>query len=813
MPTPTKPIPTSSASKPSAAASFLTGLAGGARPRPNTPASIISRWLPFGLLVSFAWLTIYLVRPPEPVPADSPASAFSAVRAVEALSTIARAPHSIGTPAHAAVRAFLVQRCQSLGLLTRVQDTTIVTGSEGVLTAARVQNVIARLPGRQPGGRAVLVLTHYDSQPHTLGASDDGAGVAAALETMRALRAGPPLTHDVIWVFTDGEEAGLLGARAYAADTARLRRKVGVVLNFEARGNAGASSLFEVNSGWALGEFAQAAPVPVGSSLAYEIYRYLPNNTDFTAFRAAGLPGLNFAFSEGYSYYHSLADTPEHLDLGSLQHQGEYMLPLVRHFANIPLIAQATPARTFFNPLGKWLVLYDARWNYALSVLAGTALLAAAGRARQRGQLRVGGLLGGALAWLGGLVLVLATGWALTRLVAEAYPQYAVFYDQAFYNVRCYHLALIALGGAVFGAYYRMLRRWLRPESLYGGALLLMAVLQLAIQVQAPTLGFLLGLPLLFGGLSWLWTQRQDAYSLEAEASSSSQPFGLLPLLLGALPAVALLAPLLSAVLTLAGLGALVLVAMFLLTVLLGLLLPTLLPLLDRVAFTPARMGWGLPVLTSLVGMGALAAGHASSQPTAEHPQQTHLYYLLDADQAQAHWLSANPQPNAWTRQLLPAPTFSPLPNLFPGSAQPLLHQVAPVLALAAPTIEVLADSIVPNGRHCRVQVRPRRAGVVSLRLSWERGRLRGLRVAGHPVEPASLATSNGYVTLTFFAPGPEGVLLELDAADGRPLPLLVTDRSLQLPAVAGTPPLPASLIPAPGYSSFTTQVAKKFTL
>lgn len=87
---------------------------------------------------------------------------------------------------------------------------------------------MARLPGTVPGGRAVLVLAHYDSQPHAPGAGDDGAGVAAMLETARVLRAGPPLRHDVSWLFSDGEEAGLLGVRAFAADTARLRRTVGV---------------------------------------------------------------------------------------------------------------------------------------------------------------------------------------------------------------------------------------------------------------------------------------------------------------------------------------------------------------------------------------------------------------------------------------------------------------------------------------------------------------------------------------------------------------------------------------------------------
>jgi hypothetical protein len=158
------------------------------------PDSFISRWLPLGGLVLAAWLAIYLVRAPNPVPANAPATIFSAERALREVNVIARQPHSIGTPANAAVRDYLVQRCRALGLRTRVQDTTVITGAGSLLTEARVQNVIAWLPGRISGGKAVLVLAHYDSQPHTFGASDDGAGVAAALETMRALRAAPPPT-------------------------------------------------------------------------------------------------------------------------------------------------------------------------------------------------------------------------------------------------------------------------------------------------------------------------------------------------------------------------------------------------------------------------------------------------------------------------------------------------------------------------------------------------------------------------------------------------------------------------------------------
>src|SRR5207249_5261569 len=105
----------------------------------------------------------------------------------------------------------------------------------GYQEAGGVQNIMARLPGREPGGSDVLLMAHYDGVEAGPAAADDGAGSAAILETLRALRAGPPLAHDVVALFTDGEEAGLLGAAAFVREHP-WAKDVGIALNFEARG-------------------------------------------------------------------------------------------------------------------------------------------------------------------------------------------------------------------------------------------------------------------------------------------------------------------------------------------------------------------------------------------------------------------------------------------------------------------------------------------------------------------------------------------------------------------------------------------------
>ncbi|QKG57170.1 M20/M25/M40 family metallo-hydrolase [Hymenobacter sp. BRD128] len=642
------------------------------------------RWLPLLGLALVAGLAVWLVRPPRPAPATAPATGFSAYRAQRDVAVVASQPHPLGTAANAQVRDYLLSRCRELGLTASVQDLSLVLTDPGQLAAARVQNVLARLPGRQPGGPAVLVLAHYDSQPHTPGAGDDGAGVAAMLETIRALRAGPPLAHDVIWLFTDGEEAGWLGARAYAADTARLRREVGVALNFEGRGNAGASLTFEVSpqNGWVMREYARAAPYPISSSLFYEAYRHLPNNTDFTPLRQAGITGLNFAFVDGHPYYHSPADLPGHLDLGSLQHHGSYMLSLVRHFGNIPLTHTKAPDETFFNPLGTWLVRYPATWGLPLTQLTVSLLLLALVLAYQRGRFSWGGLLGGMLAWVGGLALLLLTGWGLLALVAACYPQYSAFYDRASYNALAYQGALLALGLALFAAYYGVLSRFVRPGSLVGGALVVVAGLLGLLQWQAPSSAFLLAWPLLAATLGWGLGLRHPTSPARPLTPGLAVATSLLTL-----PAVALLVPTTYLLLVIFGLSILSLTALLFLAILLGLLLPLLLPVLSLPAGVGRRpaIGWLLPGLALAEVLAALLMGHLTRQPTAAQPQQTHLFYALDAAHSQAYWLSAAPQPDAWTRRVFTQPQLTPLPALFSQATAPVLHQAAPVLPLAPP--------------------------------------------------------------------------------------------------------------------------------
>lgn len=264
------------------------------------------------------------------VPTDP--SAFSAVRAKQALERLIGTgqPHPVGSRENRAVRTRLEQQLASLGLEPTVHSK-LSCGGFGL--CARVENVLVEIPGEQRSG-AIALAAHYDSVPAGPGASDDGAGVASLLEIARALVHGPKLRRSVWLWFTDGEEMGLLGARALVSEPS-LWQNVSVVVNVEARGTRGPSLMFESstpNDGL-IDAFARSVRRPVAGSTFYAVYRSLPNDTDLTVFRNAGLTGLNLAFIGGATRYHTPGDALASLSQRSLQHEGEQALALVRTFA------------------------------------------------------------------------------------------------------------------------------------------------------------------------------------------------------------------------------------------------------------------------------------------------------------------------------------------------------------------------------------------------------------------------------------------------------------------------------------------------
>ncbi|MEO8452657.1 MAG: M28 family peptidase, partial [Gemmatimonadota bacterium] len=328
------------------------------------------------LIALSAALIIRANRTPAPRSAGGPATEFSAERAMRHVRAMAERPHPTGSADNARVRAYLVAELTALGLTPEIQEATGVGTRYQV--AGRVYNVLARVAGTSPRGPAVLLMAHYDGVEAAPAAGDDAAGSSMVLETLRALRAGPPLVHDVIALFTDGEEAGLLGAAAFvrehrwAADAG-----AGVTLNFDNRGTGGRVFMFETGAGnLDVVRVLRGAPGVSATSLMVTVYRTLPNDTDLSEVALLNGPALNFAFAAGVERYHTTEDDVAHLDPGSVQSGGAQMLALARAFGTGPLPRPHTGDAVFFDFPLLGVIYYPESWAVGLAVVAAVLVLA-----------------------------------------------------------------------------------------------------------------------------------------------------------------------------------------------------------------------------------------------------------------------------------------------------------------------------------------------------------------------------------------------------------------------------------------------------
>ena len=648
------------------------------------------RIIPFLILIlvtGFLVLAVYPIRPPAVAPAGSPPAEFSADRAAGHLEHFALAPHPTGSAENARVRGYLVAAMATLGLAPEIQTTAVFRPSPRIVLGATVSNIIGRLRGTD-NTRAVMLAAHYDSVPGSPAVSDDGSGIAALLETARALQAGSPLQNDVIFLMTDGEELGLLGARAFVTEHP-WAKEVAVVLNFEARGTRGPSMLFETgaDNAWLMRQFAAAVPYPAGYSYLYEFYKRMPNDTDFTVFRQSGMTGLNFAFAEGWERYHTARDDLQNLDLRSLQHDGSYALSLVRRLGNMDLSQQESGDAVYFSFLGKTFH-YPQRWAFPLAVAAMLLFAGVLALGLKRGCLSWRGMMLGFAGWMISALFSAAAAHFVWQLIAKTSLVTPSLYGIG-YNSELYSTAFLALIAAIMVGFCAAMDDLASGENLAAGAILWWTFAALATGVSFPGASYLFVWPLLLSSLALgIVFRNADRFGVQQRA---------LIWLLPAFAGIVLVAPLPYALLEMLSTNGLVPLALAT-AMLVGFLYPLV------CAMTQASKGWLTAFMTAgafiLFGIAILARGYDSSNPAPDS-----LFYLLDKDNGQASWVSTDAKTDEWTLQYLGSdPTRGNLRE-FVGLSLPVLWSSAAVTGLEEPRVSVLRASANGEVRNLRLLV------------------------------------------------------------------------------------------------------------
>ena len=751
-------------------------------------------------IVACAAFSLHQTNPPNVVPASAPLTEFSAERALKHLEVIAKSPHPTGSQAHAEVRDYVLRELSAAGLNPEVQQTTSVNRNWGrMIQVGTVENIIARLPGTAHAGKTLLLSAHYDSRSHSFGANDNGAAVAGLLETVRALKSGEPLKNDLIFLFTDGEEDALLGAKAFASESP-WAQNVGLAVNFEARGNTGPSIMFETSdeNGWLIKEFARAAPAPVVSnSLAYEIYKLLPADTDLTVYKKSGWSGLNFAYINGSPHYHTQLDSLDKTDLRSLQHHGSYALALAQHFGNIELENQKAANAIYFDVFGWKLVHYSSRWVMPLTVLIAVLFIAVVIAGFRKKRLRVAGV---ALGFLAFLVLLVSLSFGLAFVwsqIGKSRSEFAAA-PGGLYSGQLYLLGLAMLAVAGTSALYALCARKFNCESLTVGALLWWVLLLAGVSLYLPGGSYLLAWPLLFSliGLGVTFWAR-ETYSGKIW----------IVLILCAIPGIMFFVPLIYQTfngLTLAWTSALI----GMLVLLLGTLVPHL-----HIITRPQRFLF--PSVLALVGLLLLVIGVSASRFDAQHPKQDTVFYGLLADSGTALWASNERQSDEWTSQFFGVQAGAgPMPGLFYADTfSPYMQSGAPSVNLPAPLVTLLEANTNNGVRALRLRVTsPRNAPVASIYVDSNTEMLRVLVNGKHiddAADPGPFGRMNQW-SMRYYALPKDGIEFYCETKSTGPIKLRVVDQSYELPAQTFRP-RPDYIIPSSAWLTDSTFVSKSF--
>lgn len=736
-----------------------------ALPERQTPAAPESPvWaLPLALIL-FALLLMGVGQryaPPSPKGEDAPPAEFSGGRAFAVLRSLLGdgSPHPTGSAANARVRDRILAVLSGHGYAPEVQ-AGFACNERNV--CGRVENVVARLDGSEPGA-AVMLAAHYDSVAAGPGVSDDMTGVAAILEAARVLKAGPKPRHTIVLLLEDGEELGMLGARAFVEDHP-LARQVRAVVNLEGRGSSGPSLMFETSAenGWLVPLYS-AVDRPVTSSLFETLYNRLPNGTDFSIFERAGMHGFNLAFIGDPTHYHTRLDNLANASPATLQHHGDNALAAIQALAAADLPLRPRGNAVFFDVLSLGLVYWPEAWTPGIAGLALLVLLAVAALLVRRRRVGGGAVAWGFAGWLGMLLACGLAGFGLRLLLgmtAASGVQWAAHpfpFQAAFWAIA---LAAVGMTAALLSRRAGFLGLWL-------GVWIGWALAGLLLSLTLPGLSYFFLVPALAAGLAGL------VLALRGGAGS------VLAALLPAAVAAVLWFPPLTMIYD--GLGAMVLAGIALLA---GVVFSSLAPLFS----SPSRLGRRVvPLAAAAAAAVFLAVAVASPLHSAESPDVLNLTFYQDADEGKARWIAFDRSPRLpLPPGLAKAAPFRPQrEKAFPwsGGANAWVAD-APSLDVPGPELTVLADAVEGGKRRLRVRLRSLRGAPDAILILPEAARVEAFAAQGRPIPERTDDTLSPRDWFFYFlaAIPPEGVEIDLVLGETAPQTWYFSDLSLGLP-------------------------------
>jgi len=455
----------------------------------------VKKLIPFyAILLSFLlfFLQHMISQPPQPVSIESPSNHFSAERAYKILEVLLKEnePHPVGSKLNKIIKERLMEELNKLDIEYEEQKTWSCS-SRG-FACAEVENLIGIIPGKEDLPYLVL-MAHYDSVPMAPGAGDDGAGVVAILEAARVLKLNAPYKHPIILLLTDGEESGLLGAEAFF-NQHPLAKKTGMVLNVEGSGTSGGSMVLRTSdkNELLLNSFSQEHGNPYGFSLTKEIFKRMPNDTDFSVSLRANIPGIDFAFSGERNHYHTPNDSLENLDIRTIQHHGENILTTSKGLLSSDWSEMGNEYVFFGGPYGFW-----SQWktsnNLLILIFSTFLLILALIRSKVNLATTALGVLFSPITLLTTIISG-ASGFYLLSLLSGN----VISWPGIDWPYRLLLIGSTSLGLLVGSA---LSRKFVQEEEMVYGSWLFWSILTLLVTIFLPDAANIFLLPLLFASI------------------------------------------------------------------------------------------------------------------------------------------------------------------------------------------------------------------------------------------------------------------------------------------------------------------------
>lgn len=253
---------------------------------------------------------------------------------------------------------------------------------------AEQENIIATLPGTEPGGGVIVIMAHYDTRSvdetdgltRSPGANDNAAGVAMVIESLRLL-SSRTWSQTIIFAALAAEEQGTHGSKDLVRQLIRDGRNVVAAINYDTIGGRPeiprSVRLFAPDMGrspsGALGRYYNYMARLYVPAFRIELIDALDREGrwgDQREFVYAGMPGIRITESiENEDLINSKLDTWEKLDYSYLRQVTQLNIAAVANMAGSP-VPPAAPTVVKMATAGSFLLTWPRDPNaagYAIS--------------------------------------------------------------------------------------------------------------------------------------------------------------------------------------------------------------------------------------------------------------------------------------------------------------------------------------------------------------------------------------------------------------------------------------------------------------